>query len=243
VLKGGIGLLTRLPGARYSKDVDLLHLTADPAAAEEELRNIGRMRLGDHIRFEITSASAVSAEDALRLTTAVYIGTVKWETFSIDVSCERHFVGAIEPVQPEPIMVIDGVPGLPMFRLYPLVDQIADKVAAMYEMHGSHPSNRYRDLVDLALLVGSQIFDAAPLLRALESRVSSARSTVVLPKLMESPGDGWAKGYTATARRSSLPADLHRLDSALAYVGGCLNPILDGTVRAGRWSPNALHWA
>lgn len=42
VLKGGIGVLTRLPGARHSRDIDLMHLTADPATAERELRALRR---------------------------------------------------------------------------------------------------------------------------------------------------------------------------------------------------------
>lgn len=152
-------------------------------------------------------------------------------------------MGALESIQPTPIVDIDGVPMLPTFRLYPMIDQIVDKVAAMYETHGEAPSNRYRDLVDLALLVGSQEFDAGPLLTALQSRVRNARNPVVLPTAVESPGEGWATGYPTVARGSSLPVDLHRLDSALVLVGRCLNPILNGTVKTGRWSSEALAWA
>ncbi len=136
VLKGGIGLLTRLPGARHSRDIDLLHLTADPAQAEEEIRRFGRRDLGDHLRFEIVRSTVLSVHDALRLKTQVYAGTSQWERFDIDVSCERHFVAAVEPVQPRPVLEMQGVPELPAFLLYPLVDQIADKVTAMYETHG-----------------------------------------------------------------------------------------------------------
>ncbi|MGC9670629.1 nucleotidyl transferase AbiEii/AbiGii toxin family protein [Planosporangium sp. 12N6] len=243
VLKGGIGLLTRIPGARHSRDIDLLHLEAEPALAEAELRAIGRRNLGDYLRFEIVRSVALLVDDALRLKTEVYAGTTKWESFDIDVSCERHFVATVEPIRPRPILEVAGVPELPTFRLYPLVDQIADKVAAMYEIHGGgEPSNRYRDLVDLALLIGSQEVDAALLLAALRSREQNARSRVTLPTAMHSPGTGWTDGYPAEARRSSLRADLQQLDAALAYVGACLNPILDGTVATGKWSPDTLTW-
>lgn len=242
VLKGGIGLLTRLPGARHSRDIDLLHLAADPAAAEAELRVLGRSDLGDHLRFEIVRSIALSVDGALRLKTEVYAGAAQWERFDIDVSCERHFAAAIEQVRPEPVIDVPGVPSLPVFQLYPLVDQIADKVAAMYETHGAAPSNRYRDLVDLALLVGLGDLDAAQLRAALRSRVDNARSPVRLPEAMVQPGVGWADGYPAEARRSSLPAPLRRLDQALAFVGACLNPVLDGTATAGRWDPRAHTW-
>jgi hypothetical protein len=242
VLKGGIGLLTRLPGARHSRDIDLLHLTAEPAVAEAELRVIGRRDFGDHLRFEIVRSVPLSVEDALRLKTEAYTGTTKWESFDIDVSSERHFVAKVESVQPTPILEIGGVPKLPAFQLYPLMDQIADKVSAMYETHGGAPSNRYRDLVDLALLVGVEEMDAALLLAALRSREMNVRNPVTLPLAMLSPGAGWVDGYPAQARFSSLKSNLHQLDAALTYVGACLNPVLNGTISSGRWSPHTLNW-
>jgi len=139
---------------------------------------------------------------------------------------------------------LDGMPGLPAFRLYPLVDQIADKVAAMYETHGhGEPSNRYRDLVDLVLLIGAEPMGAALLCAALRSRERNARNKVVLPTSMRSPGAGWPQGYLAEAGRTSLDKQLHRLGTALTYVGVCLNPILDGSRTVGRWNPQALTWA
>lgn len=242
VLKGGIGLLTRLPGARHSRDIDLLYLTAGPAEAEAELRAFGRLDLGDHLRFEIVRSVALSVVDALRLKTRAYTGTTLWESFDVDVSCERHFVAAIEPFQPQPVLEVQGVPTLPTFRLYPLVDQIADKVVAMYETHMGVPSNRFRDLVDLVLLVGTMDLDATLLKSALRTRERHARNPVTLPTAMSSPGPGWDGGYRAEARRSSLSPDLHDLVTALAYVGTCLDPVLDGRVAMGHWSPSNRVW-
>ncbi|WJK33364.1 nucleotidyl transferase AbiEii/AbiGii toxin family protein [Solwaraspora sp. WMMA2065] len=242
VLKGGIGLLTRLPGARHSRDIDLLHLTSDPVEAEAELRRIGRRDLGDHLRFEVRRSIPLSVEDALRLKTEAYTGATKWESFDIDVSCERHFVASVEPILPTPVLQIDSIPALPPFRLYPLVDQIADKITAMYETHGGVPSNRYRDLVDLVLLVDIEQLDAGLLSSALAQRVRYARSPVTLPDAMCSPGQGWPEGYRAAARRSSLPADLHRIEAALQHVGRCLDPILGRQVPRGRWTPSSRRW-
>jgi hypothetical protein len=242
VLKGGIGLLTRLPGARHSRDIDLMHLTATPAIAEAELRAIGRQNLNDHLRFEVVRSVVLSVEDALRVKTEVYTGAAKWDAFDIDVSCERHFVDSVEPVQPSPILELAGVPPLPQFQLYPLVDQIGDKVAAMYETHAGVPSNRYRDLVDLTLLTGIAELDAALLLAALRSRAKHARSPMTLPSVMRSPGAGWADGYPAEAARARIDNHLRRLKPALAYVGACLNPILNGTRMHGVWLPDIRAW-
>ena len=44
VLKGGTGLLIRLPGARYSQDLDLLHPSENLEAAIEELKELSESR-------------------------------------------------------------------------------------------------------------------------------------------------------------------------------------------------------
>ena len=43
----------------------------------------------------------------------------------------------------------------PPYQVYPLVDHVADKLAAMYELHGPslRPSTRFKDLVDLVAIV------------------------------------------------------------------------------------------
>ena len=47
VLKGGTGLLIRMPGARYSQDLDLLHPSENLEAAIEELKELSRGPGGD----------------------------------------------------------------------------------------------------------------------------------------------------------------------------------------------------
>jgi hypothetical protein len=245
VLKGGVGLLARLPGARHSRDIDLVHLIADPDTAVAELREIGRRNMGDHLRFEVRSYKSLSVEAALKLQMDAYVGTSIWEQFDVDVSLERHFVAALEQVTPNPVVEIEGVPALPTFQCYPIVDQVADKVCAMYERHGADhqtPSNRYRDLVDLVLIVTERALDAHDLHRALGARHDNARNPIELPPGMRRPGLGWNDGYRDTARQSSLDVMLHDLAAALDYVGECLSPILGGHVRTGTWSPEQHRW-
>ena len=95
----------------------------------------------------------------------VTIGTTLWIAFCVDL------------VGPEIVMTghPDDVPSLARgvisqversgYRAYQLVDHIADKVAAMYELHGEArvPSTRYRDLVDLvAIVTGASVGAAEP---------------------------------------------------------------------------------
>lgn len=247
-LKGGVGMLVRIPPrARYSRDIDLQHVPANVEEAVAELREIVRHDMGDYLRFQVGEPQRVSTDEGFRITVDVYIGTVKWDTFPVDVSCELHYIGELEHRDHVPVLSTDNL-NLPMpkFVLYPGVDQVADKVAAMYERHGEAgqvASNRWRDLADLVLLTEVEELDATSLARALTTRVAQARSPVRLPDKMCPPGPEWVTGYPAFAAKETLIAEqYHDLHEALRYVGECLNPILAGSVTAGRWSPRARCW-
>lgn len=244
VLKGGVGLLARLPGARFSQDIDLVNLAADADAAVAEIREVGRRDLGDYLRFEVKSAKTMSVDGSLQLSIDVNLGATRWESLKVDISLERHYVAQLEQVTPSPVIDIDGLPPLPTYHLYPIADQVADKVSAMYELHGGagYPSSRFRDLVDLVLVIGARPLEAAILGAALEARKQNARSPIELPSTMREPGPGWADGYMAIAIGSFQDKRMHSLDWALAYVGDCLNPILDRTIDHGTWNPAEHRW-
>ncbi|HYO20465.1 MAG TPA: nucleotidyl transferase AbiEii/AbiGii toxin family protein, partial [Dermatophilaceae bacterium] len=55
VLKGGTGLLIRLPEARHSRDVDLLHTDGDIGTALKELRDLVGADVGDPLIFTLGS--------------------------------------------------------------------------------------------------------------------------------------------------------------------------------------------
>lgn len=243
VLKGGVGLLARLPGARSSRDIDLLNLAADVDAAVAEIRDAGQRNLGDYLRFEVKRTTTMSVDDALQVSIDAYLGVRVWESFTVDISLERHYVAELEQLTPLPVVDLAGLPPLPTYHLYPIADQVADKVSAMYEVHGAgYPSNRYRDLVDLVLIINDQELDAATLIAALRARQQNARNHIELPTSMQVPGQGWATGYLETASTSPLSPAMHNLDTAIAHVGDCLNPILSETLDRGGWNPAEHRW-
>lgn len=247
ILKGGTGLLVRMPGARHSRDVDLLHLVADLDDAFTELRRIGTARSPlDPFTFEIEAKARhlQGATEGMQLNATPYMGVTALEAFPINLTVHRELVGEVDRVAPVPVVDIEDLAlPLPEFSCFPLPDQIADKVAAMYERHGVHgtPSNRYRDLVDLVLLTRQLPFDAADTRAALHTQ-GARRSSLVLPNAIHSPGAQWASGYRELARGTILPPELHALSPALECVGACLNPLLDSTVTAGTWNPLGQVW-
>lgn len=241
VLKGGASLLMRLPEARYSKDLDLLNLELDPEQAVAELRTLTTPRPGDQLRFVISDAVTYSAINPVsEITVTAYIGN-QYGSFSIDLATELHLIGAPDRIQPTPVVDLPGLSPLPEVMAYPLPDQIADKICAMYEHHGQagHPSTRYRDLVDLAIIINTSILDATAILDAIQTE--SQRRSIQLPDGIVSPGPAWAAGYASTAKTTKLDPQLKTLDNVLTHIAQCLDPLLNGTRTSGTWNP-ATGW-
>ncbi|MDQ2849782.1 MAG: nucleotidyl transferase AbiEii/AbiGii toxin family protein [Actinomycetota bacterium] len=240
VLKGGASLLMRLADARSSKDLDLLHLgQVKPAQAIADLRELTAPHESDYLTFIIGDTVTYSRTNpVVTISVTAYIGA-HYGNFPIDLATELHLLAAPERIKPTPVVDVPGLAELPDVVVYALTDQVADKVCAMYELHGDRqsPSSRYRDLIDLALIVSTYQLHAAPLARALQSE--SKRRNMRLPTHMTSPAPGWATGYQAYARKTRIDASLHTLEAALKQVGNCINPLLGASREHGRWLPTS----
>ncbi|GAA3557452.1 nucleotidyl transferase AbiEii/AbiGii toxin family protein [Kribbella ginsengisoli] len=249
VLKGGTGLLVRLPRARYSDDIDLLYPTEDIdlRVPVNEIRAVMARPCGsDYFRFELRKVDEHTREGAEKAVAKIHvvasIGTTEYQRFSIDVSVKKRPVGQVDWVRPTPIVELPGIPELPEFALYPLADQIADKVCAMYETHrDGTPSTRYHDLVDLVLIVTSSTgLDAARTTCALQAEATNR--DLALPTKLVSPGGQWPAGYHKEAGLAGLSADLRDLAPALDVAGACLDPLLGGELADGIWDATERRW-
>ena len=237
ILKGGTGLLVRLPGARYSEDIDLVHPTVTLPAAIDELHALcGPVDL-DPLTYRIGDATRMTgAALGARLNLTAYLGTTRVDRFRLDLTVEPHLVAAVEHYHPRLVIDIDiaDTTPPPPITLYPLPDQMADKVGAMGEHHrNGSASTRYRDLVDLVLIVTQCAIDAASTRQALITQHD--RRNLTLPGSLVSPADHWVDGYHHIARSNRVEPT--RLYDALAVVGACLDPLLQNTIRTGTWNP------
>ncbi|AKU14780.1 nucleotidyl transferase AbiEii/AbiGii toxin family protein [Luteipulveratus mongoliensis] len=237
VLKGGGSLMFRRPGARFTRDLDLLNL--DPVTANEavaELRDLVRPQPGDHLTYVFNRVETQQDRDQASIRVIASIGTTEFTRFDIDLVLNRPLRSAPDRVHPEPVIDMPGLPAMPVVLLHPVPDQLADKVCAMYEPHhGGHASSRYRDLHDLALIIDTESLDAARVLAALTHE--RKRRSLELPAAVTSPGLAWAKGYAKVVDGTSLPDHLRTLDGALTAVGACMDPLLSGTRTTGTWEP------
>ena len=133
------------------------------------------------------------------------------------------------------------IPGLvrPRYRLYPLVDSIADKVMAIVETHHGRPSTRFRDLVDLVLIAHSQQVGADELAAALASE-RLRRDLWKVEELAVPDEELWRIGYGTVAREAPGVAE-KTLAEALPLAKRFVDPALAGVIGA-TWHPAALAW-
>lgn len=241
IVKGAAALLARDLGMRATVDVDI-YRAQERAVAEAELRKAARRDIGDWFRFEVGGGRPVGDGDAgVRLPTTAYVGPTKWVSFHVDlVGSDLRMTGEPEPMPPLARVAMPDV-DQHGYRVYPLVDHVADKVVATFQLYGDQqrPSTRFKDLIDLVSIFTGASISAASQLVALESEAQ--RRGVTLPRAFEVPNRAlWEPGYAAEAGRSVLPL-AHTLEEALAIVSPCLDPLLDGSA-VGAWDPETRRW-
>jgi len=241
IVKGAVALLARELGVRASIDIDV-YRAKSVDAAEADLREAAALDIGDWFRFEIGPRGTIGEGiTGVRLHVTASVGQTVWAQFRVDlVGSDLSMVG--EPDQVAALAEVD-MPDVPQrgYRAYPLVDHVADKVAATVQRYGSvhRPSTRFRDLVDLVAIVQGASVDAEPQILALRSEAQ--RRGIALPETFDVPDRAlWESGYADEAKRSLL-AGTHSLDEALAVVRPFVDPLLDGTAR-GTWDHERGAW-
>lgn len=242
VVKGATALLARDLGVRGTIDIDLYRELALEEASHE-LRQAAALDLGDWFDFELGAEQPVSdGTTGLRVPVRASIGTTLWASFHVDLlGAELTMTGSPEQM---PSLARVGMPDVEHhgYRVYPLVDHVADKVAATFDRYGVSraASTRYKDLVDLVAIASGASAEAEPQMTALASEM--ARRGIELPQRFVVPDrELWEPGYAAEAERSLL-VEAQTLEEALAIVGPFLDPLLDGRAR-GRWDPESGDWA
>jgi Nucleotidyl transferase AbiEii toxin, Type IV TA system len=240
VVKGATALMARDIGVRGTIDVEI-YREVSGEVAERELRSAAALDLGDWFRFELGAAQQMEDGKGLRVPVTAYVGVTVWVEFRVDlVGSDFGMTADAEHVPPLAQLLMPNIEQHG-YRAYPLVDHIADKVAAILQRYGDlqTPSTRYRDLVDIVSIVAAAEVNAAAQQKALRSE--AMRRGIVLPQKFDVPDCAmWERGYAAEARRSLLTT-VHTLDDALAAVRPFIDDLLDETA-TGQWNPDTQRW-
>lgn len=241
VLKGATALLARDLGVRASIDIDVFRAVA-LEVSERELREAAALDLGDWFVFEAGAPQASGdGGTGVRVPIRALIGPTDWARFHVDlVGNEVTMTGAPERM---PALARVTMPDVEQrgYRVYPLVDHVADKIAATFDRYGKAraPSTRYKDLVDLVAITSASSVKAEGQIAALRSEAE--RRSIELPTAFAVPDvEAWKRGYEAEAARSLLEV-ADTLEEALELMARFADPLLDGSAR-GAWDPGRGLW-
>ncbi|WP_182874729.1 nucleotidyl transferase AbiEii/AbiGii toxin family protein [Microbispora sp. H10670] len=236
----GVALLTRLSTARHSADVDVVARADSPEAGLSALCTAAETDLGDFFVFRFDRPrTLIQGVEGIRVGVEAWLGPRRFERFGVDLVTGGVITG--EPEVSSPIFALD-IPGLvrPAYRLYPLVDTIADKVMAMLEVHNGRPSTRFRDLVDLVLIARSRSLQAQALCTAFASE-AHRRELFHEAELCVPDEAMWTAGYATVV--ADLPWMAERsLNEALVVAKALVDPVLAGRLTSGTWDPLTLTW-
>lgn len=244
VLKGGTGMLARIPSTRATLDIDLYRagFTLDQALAD--LRRLADVDLGDHFQFVyLNHRPSMAGEeqpyvDAYRVSFEVYIGAQSRGVINIDLATGAGLTAPVTVAEPVNRLSLPRLASYP-YRLYPLVDQIADKVCAVVELHNGRASSREKDLVDLAVIALTQHVDRASLSHALAVESRRRRMDPITSFAIPS---SWGPGYAKLARRVPYLETYATSTAAAELVAAFLAPVLIEGANPATWNPQELRW-
>ncbi|MGP6175382.1 nucleotidyl transferase AbiEii/AbiGii toxin family protein [Corynebacterium sp. A21] len=254
MLLGGNALLIRAGGGRFTRDIDLARDTTweDPAPVREELQALVNAGMSsDPFRFELGDIDAHSDPDSFgygsktaKITVTVWLGNRIFDTFIIDITNRRHDHGPVDMLPLSPVIEHETLADLPDIPVVAVENHLADKICAMYELHGRNkdePSTRYRDLADLVRLISSSRIDAARLREVLDHE--QQRRGIVLPQQLQAPSPRWVENFPRAAKDfAEYPVAYHPLEVSVDVAGRCLDPILAGAIMTGQWDPISYSW-
>lgn len=231
LLKGGTAMLARVPKGRATKDLDLAATNAaDLGAAQEALERAASRNLGDHIRFQLTGVRETGlgqnqpGVDTRRLVfTAQDAGTGrKLFDVPIDVVVGPPPVGRVETAEPSNRLQLGRPIETHPYRLFPISDQIAEKVTATMDSYAGRPSSRVKDLVDLVTIARTQNVD----LRELQMAIDAKRALSRTPPFAEfAIPEDWERSYRALAMKTPAARDLD-VHEAVALAKQLVDPAL-----------------
>ena len=215
VLKGGYALELRFKAARSTVDIDL---TVQRVAASvdgdqnqivrEMLQSAADISLGDWFEFAVGPAS-------MDLTAAPYGGA----RYPVEARMDErtfarfHLDAGVSDVVMRPLETIVcrdwlGFAGIESSRVLMIAreQQFAEKIHA-YTLPRNAANSRVKDLVDLALLIGSGGLDKQRIMDALRLTFERRR-THDLPASMVPPPEDWQVPFHAFAEECGLPTDI-----------------------------------
>lgn len=244
LLKGGTGMLARVPSSRATQDIDLAGRDFTLNQALDDLMRLARIDLDDHFSFEYASHTDSIGTDNQPYTEGyevkfnIYIGGASKGQLKVDLAVGAGVTGDVTTIEPANALGLPRLVSNP-YRLYPVVDQIADKVCATMTDYGQRASSREKDLVDLVIFAVTQDIDGGALGIAIATEARRRKREPIERLVVPST---WGTGYAKLAKPIPHCANHATVDLATALVTSLVDPALDASANDKTWSHDALAW-
>lgn len=244
VLKGGAGILARVASTRSTRDIDLYRQGFTLAPALDDLIRLASVDLGDHFRFEYAGHTDSIGNDTQPYTEGyqvkftIFVGLSAKGALQVDLAAGAGITGEVTASEPATALDLPRLASSP-YRLYPVVDQIADKVCATMTEYNDKASSREKDLVDLVVFATTHDIDGNALRIAM---TTEARRRKMEPFDHFSVPPKWGDGYTKLSRSVPYCAGYRTVDLAGDLVTRLIDPALSGEADGRTWSHESLVW-
>ncbi len=244
VLKGGTGILARVPSTRSTRDIDLYRAGCTLAAALEDLIRLASIDLGDHFSFEHSGQTdsidtgTQPYTEGYQVKFTIFIGAAAKGSLQVDLAVGAGITGNIVTTEPATALLLPRLTSH-CYRLYPVVDQIADKVCATMTHYQDKASSREKDLVDLVILATTQDIDGTALRIALTTE-ARRRKMETFDHLTVPPT--WGPGYTKLSKPVPYCAAYPTAELAATLAVRLIDPTLSGEADGLVWSHQELAW-
>ncbi len=244
VLKGGTGILARVSSARATRDIDLYRQSFTAAQALEDLVRLAGIDIGDHFRFEYDRHSDSIGNDTqpytegYRVKFNIFIGPSAKGSLQVDLAIGAGITGEITTAEPAGALALPRLVSH-SYRLYPIVDQIADKVCATMTKYSERSSSREKDLVDLVVLAVPQDIEGAALRHAIATEVRRRRMEPI--RRFTVPAS-WGVGYAKLSKSVPYCAGCRTVGPASELVTRLIDPALSGAADQSTWAHENLVW-
>lgn len=244
VLKGGTGILARVSSARATRDIDLFRQGVTLAASLSDLIRLSKTDIRDHFRFEYVGHTATIGNDAqpytdgCRVRFAIFVGISPRGSLQVDLAAGAGVTGEVTTTDPANALQLPRLISH-RYRIYPVVDQIADKVCATMTEYGERASSREKDLVDLVVLAATHDVDGTALRVAIATEAHRRGMANVEHFAVPS---SWGVGYSKLSKSVRHCASYPNVGSASALLGQLLDPVLSGDADGRMWSHDAVQW-
>lgn len=244
VLKGGTGILARVPSTRATRDIDLYRKGSTLDQALADLIRLAAIDLGDHFKFEYVSRNDSIGNDTQPYTEGyqvrfnIFIGLSEKGSLQVDLAVGAGITGEITTTEPANAL---NLPKLVSheYRLYPVVDQIADKVCATMTVYNERSSSREKDLVDLVVFATTQDIEGSALAHAIATEARRRQMEPFDRFLIPST---WGTGYVKLSKSVPYCAHYRTVAAASELMGAFIDPAMDGTANERLWSPDDRAW-